>query len=58
MAKAVKQEKYNEVYRELQKGTISDKTSKAELAVQSEEVTRIIYDRAYKIVKEKIRCSL
>lgn len=58
VAKAVKQEKYNEVYRELQKGTISDKTSKAELAVQSEEVTRIIYDRAYKIVKEKIRCSL
>lgn len=33
VAKAIKQEKYNEVYRELQKGTISDKTSKAELAV-------------------------
>ena len=57
IAKAVKQEKYNEVYRELQKGTISDKTSKAELAVQSEEITRIIYDRAYKIVKEKMNAA-
>ena len=57
VAKAVKQEKYNEVYKELQKGTISDKTSKAELAVQSEEVTRIIYDRAYKIVKEKMNAA-
>ena len=57
VAKAVKQEKYNEIYNELQKGTISDKTSKAELAVQSEEVTRIIYDRAYKIVKEKMNAA-
>ena len=57
VAKAVKQEKYNEIYKELQKGTISDKTSKAELAVQSEEVTRIIYDRAYKIVKEKMNAA-
>jgi len=57
VAKAVKQEKYNEIYKEIQKGTISDKTSKAELAVQSEEITRIIYDRAYKIVKEKMTAA-
>ena len=57
VAKAIKQEKYNEVYRELQKGTISDKTSKAELAVQSEEITRIIYDRSYKIVKNKLEAA-
>ena len=57
VAKSVKQEKYNEIYKELQKGTISDKTSKAELAVQREEVTRIIYDRAYKIVKEKMTAA-
>ena len=57
VAKAIKQEKYNEIYKELQKGTISDKTSKAELAVQSEEITRIIYDRAYKIVKNKLEAS-
>jgi len=57
VAKAIKQEKYNEVYRALQKGTISDKTSQAELASQSEEITRIIYDRAYKIVKEKMEAA-
>lgn len=57
VAKAVKMEKYNEIYNELQKGTISDKTSKAELAVQSEEITRIIYDRAYKIVREKMTAA-
>ena len=53
VAKAVKQEKYNEIYREV-KGTIADKTSASELQVQSEEVTRIIYDRSYKIVKNKL----
>ena len=57
VAKAVRQEKYNEVYRELQKGTISDKTSQAELAAQSETITHIIYDRAYKIVKSKIEAT-
>ena len=57
VAKAIKQEKYNEVYRELQKGTISDKTLKVELAVQSEEITRIIYDRSYKIVKNKLEAA-
>lgn len=57
VAKAVRQEKYNEVYNELQKGTISDKTSKAELASQSETITHIIYDRAYKIVKEKMNAA-
>lgn len=53
----MKQEKYNSIYNELQKGTISDKTSRAELAVQSEEITRIIYDRSYKIVKAKLEAA-
>lgn len=56
VAKAVKQEKYNEIYREV-KGTIADKTAKSELAAQSETVTHIIYDRAYKIVKEKMNAA-
>ncbi len=56
VAKAVKQEKYNEIYKEV-KGTIADKTAKSELAVQSEIVTHIIYDRAYKIVKEKMNAA-
>ncbi len=49
----MKQEKYNEVYRNLEKGTINDKTSKAELEAQAETITNIIYDRAYKICREK-----
>ena len=53
VAKAVKQEKYNEIYQEV-KGTIADKTAKSELAAQSETITHIIYDRSYKIVKNKL----
>lgn len=56
VAKAVKQEKYNEIYNEV-KGTIADKTAKSELAAQSETITHIIYDRAYKIVKEKMNAA-
>lgn len=56
VAKAVKLEKYNEIYNEV-KGTIADKTAKSELAAQSETVTHIIYDRAYKIVKEKMNAA-
>ena len=56
IAKAVKQEKYNEIYKEV-KGTIADKTAKSELGAQSETITHIIYDRAYKIVKEKMNAA-
>lgn len=56
VAKAIKQEKYNEIYNEV-KGTIADKTAKSELAAQSETITHIIYDRAYKIVKEKMNAA-
>lgn len=56
VAKAVKQEKYNEIYREVS-GTIADKTAKSELHSQSEAITHIIYDRAYKIVKEKMTAA-
>lgn len=58
IAKAVRQEKYNSIYNTLSKGTINDKVNQTESQIQSEEVTRIIYDRAYKIVKEKMRCGL
>lgn len=53
-AKAIKQEKYNSIYNNLTKGTINDKQSKAELEVQEEEIVRIAYDRAYKIIKYKL----
>ena len=56
VAKSIKQEKYNEIYKEVS-GTIADKTAKSELAAQAETITHIIYDRAYKIVKEKMTAA-
>lgn len=56
VAKSIKQEKYNEIYRQV-KGTIADKTAASELEAQSEAITHIIYDRAYKIVKEKMNAA-
>lgn len=54
VAKAVKQELYNEAYDEAD-GTIADKTAVAELATQTEYITHIAYNRAYK--KVKLRCE-
>ena len=45
VAKAVKQEKYNEVFATV-KGTIDDKTSASELQVKTETIKHIIYSRA------------
>lgn len=56
VAKAVKQEKYNEIYRQV-KGTIADKTAMSELEAQAETITHIVYDRAYKICKEKMNAA-
>ena len=53
VAKSIKQEKYNEIYRQV-KGTIADKTAASELEAQSETIVAIIYDRAYKMVKLKL----
>lgn len=54
VAKAVRQELYNETY-EKATGTIADKTASAELATQAEFITQIAYSRAYK--KIKLRCE-
>lgn len=56
VAKAVKQELYNEVY-EKSSGTIADKTSAAELATQNEYITHIAYQRAYKKVKLRMEAA-
>ena len=54
VAKAVKQELYNHTYDKAD-GTIADKTAVAELATQTEYITHIAYNRAYK--KVKLRCE-
>lgn len=52
-SKAVKMEKYNEIYNQV-KGTIADKTAKAELESQSELITNMAYNRAYKKIKLRL----
>ena len=56
IAKAKKMEKYNTIYDQV-KGTIADKTAKSEIASQTEYLTHIIYNRAYKIVKAKMEAA-
>ena len=55
---AVRQEVYNEAYRNIEKGTINYKCSEAELVSQAETITNIVYERAYKIVKEKMNARI
>ena len=50
VAKAVKQEVYNEVYMTTS-GTIADKSAASELATQNEFITHTAYNRAYKKIK-------
>lgn len=51
-AKAIKQEAYNEMIL-MSDGTITDKTSKAELASTRESLMESVYARAYKKLKVK-----
>lgn len=53
VAKAVKQELYNEVYNAFS-GTVGDKKAKAELATQNEYIAHVAYQRAYKKIKLKM----
>ena len=54
ISKAVWRETYNSKRNSLDKGTIDDKNSLAELASQQEQLTNICYNRAYKICKSKV----
>lgn len=56
VAKAVKQELYNEIY-DRSSGTIADKTAAAELATQNEYIAHIAYQRAYKKVKLRMEAA-
>ena len=56
VAKAVRQELYNEVY-DKSTGTIADKSAAAELATQNEYIAHIAYQRAYKKVKLRMEAA-
>lgn len=53
IAKITKTTNYN-IARNNATGTVADKNTTAELAVMNEEVNRIIYQRAYKMIKSKV----
>ena len=54
IATAVYKETYNTARDELNKGTVQDKNSLAELKSQQEQLVDIVYKSAYKIVKNKV----
>ena len=54
ISKALYKEVYNTHRSEQASGTVADKDSFAELKSQNEQVTNICYNRAYKIVKNKV----
>ena len=56
-ANQVYKEAYNEAYK-LARGTVGDKTSVAELSTMQHKLDQIIFDRAYKIIKQKINMAI
>ena len=54
ISKALYKEIYHSKRSELDKGTVADKNSLAELQSQNEQLTAICYNRAYKILKAKV----
>ena len=57
IAKALYKEMYHSARDSIEKGTVADKDSLAELASQSEYLTSMIYKRAYAIVKAKVTAA-
>lgn len=54
ISKAVYKEMYHSARASIDKGTVADKDSLAELTAQQEQLTNICYNRAYKIMKSKV----
>ena len=57
IARAVYKEMYHTSRDSLEKGTVSDKDSLAELASQQEALVSVCYKRAYSIVKAKVTAA-
>ena len=53
ISKMIKTENYNQA-RANAKGTVADKNTEAEMAVMLEELNRVIYQRAYKMIRSKV----
>lgn len=57
LASQIYKESYNEAYK-LARGTIADKQSVAELNAMEQKLDSLIYERAYKIIKQKINMAI
>jgi len=57
IAKAVYKEMYHSARDSIDKGTVADKNSLAELATQEESIVSMLYKRAYGIVKAKVEAA-
>ncbi len=56
IAKALRQEIYNKSY-EKADGTVADKTAVSEMASRNEYIVQIVYQRAYKVIKNKMESA-
>ena len=56
-ANQIYREAYNEAYK-LARGTVADKSSVAELNTLRNKLDQIIFDRAYRIIKQKIGMAM
>lgn len=57
LANQIYQEAYNEAFN-LARGTVADKKSVAEIQSMGMKVDTLIYDRAYKIIKQRIAMAI
>ena len=57
MSNQIYKEAQSEAYR-LASGTISDKNAEADLKTRAEQIEKIIYDRSYKIIKQKFEMAV
>ena len=57
LAGLIYKEAYNEALK-IARGTVQEKTSASELATMTEKFDTVIYDRAYKIIKQKISMAV
>lgn len=57
LASQIYKESYNEAYK-IARGTVGDKTSVAELNTMIQKLDSQIYDRAYRLVKQKVAMAV
>ena len=57
MANQVHKEAYSEAYK-LARGTIPERQSVADLTTRAEQLEKILFDRSYKMIKQKFEMAI